>query len=84
MRRPGAMISGFEMPSCVAPLDENDATVSSRRDGAVVSVAPTVITNGSLAGAYEVVPGPLFPDETTTTTPARQSRSTTASSGFVR
>ena len=60
IRRPGAMISGLEIPSCVLPLDENDATVV--WPGTVVSVAPTVITNGSLAGAYDVVPGPLLPD----------------------
>ena len=85
MRRPGARISGFEMPSCVAPLDENEATVSSCVVRvSCVSVAPTVITNGSFAGAYEVVPGPLLPADTTTTTPSRQSRSTTASIAFVR
>jgi hypothetical protein len=76
------MISGFQIPSCVVPLDENDATVVC--DGLVVSVAPTVITNGSLAGACDVVPGPRLPDDTTTTTPAFQSFSTTASSAFVR
>jgi hypothetical protein len=73
------------MPSCVLPLDENEATVSSLVSSvSCVSVAPTVITKGSLAGAYDVVPGPLFPAETTTTTPSRHRRSTTASSALLR
>ena len=49
-----------------------------------VSVAPTVITHGSFAGANSSLFGPKFPDETTTTMPAFQSWSTAASRVLVK
>src|SRR4051794_58359 len=56
--RPGAPISGFEKPSGVEPQADHGATVSSAGVGVpLVSVAPTVITNGSLAGAYSTPVG---------------------------
>ena len=50
-----------------------------------VSRAPTVITNGSLPGAYHVESDadPLLPAEATTATPLFHSASTAASTGLV-
>ncbi len=71
------------------PYDDHGARVSSA--GVTVpawSVPPTVITNGSLAGAPigDGVPSalPLLPAAATTTTPFSQSCSTALSSGSLR
>ena len=53
MYRPGAQISGFQKPSGVRPYADHGARAASL--GFYVppmSTAPTVITNGSLPGAY--------------------------------
>ena len=50
--RPGAESSGFLNPSWVGPHADHGAAKSSLADVVLlVSDAPTVITNGSLAGA---------------------------------
>ena len=84
--RPGATRSGFAVASMyVGPRDDHDADESSSSEGvALSSIAPTVTTYGSLPGVVIVeLPGPLFPAETTTVTPARMSTSTAAASGSV-
>ena len=53
MCRPGATISGLVEPSAVTPNEEKLARRSSATSTvSLVSDAPTVITNGSLPGAY--------------------------------
>ena len=57
--RPGADSSGFVKPSAVRPYADHGARKSS--DGSSVpfwSTAPTVMTNGSLPGAYVTPLGP--------------------------
>ena len=52
MWRPGASSSGLANPSCVRPLEEKLALRSSAvARVSALSVAPTVIANGSLPGA---------------------------------
>src|SRR5919201_1839764 len=89
MYRPGAATSGFEKPSIVVPKADQYGTSSSvGSDVMCWSVAPTVITNGSLPGAYDIETGPLplpwLPAAATTTIPSSQSRSTALSSGSTR
>src|SRR2546423_3923915 len=88
MYRPGAERSGFEKPSIDLPCADQLGIVSSL--GSEVpfwSVAPTVITNGSLPGAYDMLTGPPWPwlpAAATTTMPFSQRASTALSSGSTR
>src|SRR5438105_1269539 len=89
MYRPGAETSGFEKPSIVVPYADQSGTVSSLGSEVMCwSSAPTVITNGSLAGAYDSETGPLalpwLPAAATTTMPSSHSRSTALSSASAR
>src|SRR5215212_8410450 len=87
MWAPGATRSGLTYPSCVTPRLDHGARLSS-----VVSLvpwsstAPTVITYGSLAGAYDTASAsvPRFPAAATTTNPCIQAASTAASNGSTR
>ncbi len=61
---PGALTSGFILPSLVGPLEENGAI------SLLLSIAPTVIMSFAEAGIPTVFsPGPAFPAATTITTP---------------
>ena len=52
MWAPGAPMSGFSKPSCVAPtLDHSVGASSPRHAVPLSSIAPTVSANGSLPGA---------------------------------
>src|SRR5947209_20617091 len=86
MCAPGAYTSGFWMPSWVVPWLDQLAGESSL--GSAVpfsSAAPTVITYGSLAGAYCTASDalPRLPAAATTTTPCIHAASAAASSGSV-
>src|SRR6266700_3136745 len=72
MRRPGATRSGLAFESAL-PQAENQASMSSPRPRVPrSSVAPTVITYGSMPGVRTVSRcGPPFPDAATTTRPRR-------------
>src|SRR5207247_10481788 len=72
--RPGATRSGLARASCVLPRPLNEQTLSSSSLSVWLSSRqPTVMTNGSLPGAYHVAPltSPRLPAEATTVTPAR-------------
>src|SRR5919108_1926423 len=88
MYRPGAERSGLVKPSIVFPYADQLGSVSSLgSDVPFWSSAPTVITNGSLPGAYDIETGPplpWLPAAATTTMPFSQSASTARSSGSNR
>src|SRR5437588_12548576 len=86
MWAPGAYRSGFWTPSWVVPwLDQVAATSSPGSAVPFSSAAPTVITYGSLAGAYWTASAalPRLPAAATTTIPCIQAASAAASSGSV-
>src|SRR5882762_8399298 len=85
MRRPGATRSGLAFESAL-PQAENQASTSSPRSMVPrSSVAPTVMTYGSMPGVTTVLrSGPPFPDAATTTRPRRHAISTAADSGSAR
>src|SRR5438477_8582430 len=88
MYLPGAERSGLEKPSIVLPCADQLGTVSSL--GSEVpfwSSAPTVITNGSFPGAYDMLtawPWPWLPAAATTTIPFSHRASTALSRGSNR
>src|SRR5829696_7368569 len=84
---PGARMSGFTKPSCVGPVADQFATVSSFQYAAVRRefTAPTVITYGSLPGTVTVrANGPVLPAAASTTMPACHARSTARFSGSTK
>src|SRR5437660_874525 len=86
MWAPGAYTSGFWTPSWVVPWLDHGAIVSSCGfDEPFSSTPPTVITYGSLAGAYWTASGalPRLPAAATTTIPCIHADSAAASSGSV-
>src|SRR3954451_13275849 len=86
MWAPGAITSGLAKPSWVVPMLPQLVEVSSAVPLVARSSAPpTVITYGSLPGAYRTasVAVPRLPAAATTTMPFSQADSTAASSGSV-
>ena len=86
IRRPGATRSGLGADPYVVPQAENQASSSSDTlTDPRSSVAPTVMTYGSVPGVWTVPwSGPSLPAATTTTRPRFQAISTAAASGSVR
>src|SRR5215208_5051493 len=86
IRAPGAWISGLAKPFTVVPrLDQTGRLSSPSAWLPWSSTAPTVITYGSLPGAWSTAPSaePRLPAAATTTIPLNQADSTAASSGSV-
>src|SRR5215213_9239237 len=86
MWAPGATTSGLAKPSCVRPrLDQLASASSPICFVPLSSTAPTVITYGSLPGAYLTASEslPRLPAAATTTMPLNQAASAAASSGSV-
>src|SRR6267378_1186275 len=85
IRRPGATRSGLAFESAL-PQAENQASTSSPRSMVPrSSVAPTVMTYGSMPGVTTVSrSGPPLPDAATTTRPRRHAISTAADIGSAR
>src|SRR6266849_7685144 len=84
--RPGAATSGFARPStAVGPRDDHDARASPTVVAVPLSsIAPTVITYGSLPGVViDDGFGPSLPAETTTVRPAKTSTSTAVARGSL-
>src|ERR1700754_3566500 len=84
MCAPGAITSGLTKPSCVRPALDQYA----REPLPLLPVSsepPTLITNGSLPGAYLTasLSLPRLPEAATTTMPFSHAYSTAASSGSV-
>src|SRR5437868_5047564 len=84
--RPGATRSGLAKPSCVTPRLLIGHRLSSEGDVVPLSSRqPTVMTSGSLPGAYHTASwaDPRLPADATTVTPRVHRRSTAASTGLV-